>query len=101
MITQQELQADRDFAEKLDFKGVKFPVKIWGIHKIEKRLPSALVFLAMKIKKNNDSVYKKKQKNVDLLLIQEGKRHSVIIKDFNTFMYVHIFHQGKKHFCYY
>ena len=44
---------------------------------------------------------KKKQKNVDLLLIQEGKRHSVIIKDFNTFMYVHIFHQGKKHFCYY
>ena len=62
MITQQELQADRDFAEKLDFKGVKFPVKIRGIHKIEKRLPSALVFLALKIKKNNDSVYKKKTK---------------------------------------
>ena len=53
----------------------------------------------MKIKKNNDSMYKQKnKKNVDLLLIEEGKRHSVIIKDFNTFMYVHIFHHGKKTF---
>ena len=40
------------------------------------------------------------QKNVDLLLIgKEGKRHHVLIKDFNTFMYDHNIHRGRKHFC--
>ena len=40
------------------------------------------------------------EKYVHLLLIgEDGKRHSVIIKDFNTFMYDHTFHHGKKHFC--
>ena len=29
-------KADNDFAKKLDFKGIKFPVKIRNIHKIEK-----------------------------------------------------------------
>ena len=44
---------DKDFAKRLDFKDKKFPVKIRGIHKIkERRIPSALVFLVMKIRKN-------------------------------------------------
>ena len=37
----------------------------------------------------------------DLLLIEEGKRHYVLIKDFKTFMYDHTFHRGSKHFCRY
>ena len=45
-------KADKDFAKKLDFKDIKFPVKIGNIHKIEKRIPSGLVLLAMKTKKN-------------------------------------------------
>ena len=41
------------------------------------------------------------ENHVDLLLIgEEGKRHYVFIKDFNTFMYDHSLHCGKKHFCY-
>ena len=42
------------------------------------------------------------EKHVDLLLIGEkGKRHYVLVKDFNTFMYDHTLHGGTKHFCQY
>ena len=41
-------------------------------------------------------------KHVDLLLTGEGqKKHYVLIKDFNTFMYDHTLHHGRKHFCHY
>ena len=30
-------KANKDFAKRLDFKDMKFPVKIKGIHKIEKK----------------------------------------------------------------
>ena len=29
----------------------------------------------------------------------EGKRYYVLIKDFNTFMYGHNLHRGRKYFC--
>ena len=32
---------------------------------------------------------------------KEGKRHYVLIKDCNTFMYDHTLHRGRKHFCRY
>ena len=54
-------KADEDFAKKLDFKDIKFPVKVKDIHKIKETNPSPLVFLIMKIKKNMQSIY---QKNV-------------------------------------
>ena len=54
-------KADKDFAKRLDFKDIKFPVKIRDIHKIEKIIPSAIAFLVMKIRKNIQSMY---QKNV-------------------------------------
>ena len=42
------------------------------------------------------------EKHVDLLLIRKkDKKHYVLIKDFNTFMYDHTLHSGKKHFCRY
>ena len=40
--------------------------------------------------------------HVDLLLIgEEGKRHYVVIKGFNTFMYDHTLHRVRKYFCLY
>ena len=30
-------KTDKDFAKRLDFKGIKFPVKLRDIHKIEKK----------------------------------------------------------------
>ena len=32
---------------------------------------------------------------------EESKRHYVLIKDFNTFMYNHTLRHGRKHFCCY
>ena len=52
-------KADKDLARKLDFKDIKFPVKIRNIHKTEKRVLSPLVFLVMKITKNIQYMYKK------------------------------------------
>ena len=40
-------------------------------------------------------------KHVDLLLIDEGKKSYVLIKDFNTLMYDHTLHRGRNHFCCY
>ena len=58
----------------------------------------------MKIRKNVKFVYEKnvEEKHVDLSLIKEkGKRHYVLLKDFNTFMYNHTLHHEKRHFCRY
>ena len=45
-------KADKDFAKKFDFKDI--------ITKLKKRIPSALVFLVMEIKKNMQSMHQKK-----------------------------------------
>ena len=50
------------------------------------------------------SMYKKKlwKKPAALLLTgEEGKRHYVLIKDFNGFMNNHTLHRRGKHFCRY
>ena len=56
----------------------------------------------MKIRKKHPIYVSKKcceEKHVDLLLIEEkGKRHYVLINDFNTFMYNHTLHHRKKNF---
>ena len=80
-------KSDKDFAKILDFKDIKFPVKIRDIHNNNNNnnktsLRSALLFVAMKIK---HSVYVSKKcsedKCVDLLLIGEGKKkHYVLSK---------------------
>ena len=97
-------KVDQGFAEKLDFKDIKFPVKIRDINKIEKKKKKTKKKKKKKKKKSiSISVfgYENKEKHpiyvskycceethVDLLLIgEEGKRHYVVIKDFNTFMY--------------
>ena len=56
-------KAEKHFAKKLDFKDIRFPVRIRDIRKIKKKkkIPLTLVFLTMKIKKNIQSMY---QKNV-------------------------------------
>ena len=43
-----------------------------------------------------------KKKHVDLLLIGDGgKKYSVLINDFNRFMYDNSLHSRKKYFCRY
>ena len=57
--TRRITKADKYFAKGIDFKDKNFPVKIRDIHKIEKGIPSVLMFLATKIKKNIQSMYQK------------------------------------------
>ena len=98
-------KADKDFAKKLDFKDMKFPVKTRDIHKIEKKNSIDISVFGYKNKVKYLIYVSKKcceDKHVDLLLIGEGeKKHYVFIKDFNKFMYDHTLHHGKKYFCRY
>ena len=50
-------KADKYFAKRLDFKDIKFPVKIRDICKIAKKNCISISVLVMKIKKNNPSMY--------------------------------------------
>ena len=99
-------KADKDFAKRLDFKDIKFPVKIRDIHKIEKKKKNSIDISVFGYERNEKypiNVSKKccKEKHVDLLLIGEGERNTVLINDFNRFMYDHLLHRGRKHFCHY
>ena len=78
--------------------------KLETFTKLKKSIPSALEFLAMKIKKKIQSMYqnnvvKKLLNCCELLIGEKDKKHYVLIKDFNTFMYDHSLHRGRKHFC--
>ena len=58
------------FAKRLDFKDVKFPVKIRELTKLKKkkRILLALVLLVMKIRKNIQSMYQENVVKIDMLI---------------------------------
>ena len=63
---------------------MKFYFKIRDIHKLDKNVISALIFWVVKIKKN-----------VHLLMIEEeAKSLHVLIKDFSTLRFPHIYAQS-------
>ena len=80
-------KADKDFAKKLDFKDIKFPVKIRGIHKIEKKNSIGISVFSYE---NNVKypIYASKQcceeKHVDLLLIGEGEKNTMFLYYFHV-----------------
>ena len=77
----------------------KFPVKIKDIHKTEKNVISISVFDYKNKGKHLTYVLKNcfKEKNVELCLIRaEDKRHYLLSNNFNTFMYYHTLHRGRK-----
>ena len=52
--------ADKGSAKRLDFKGIKPPLKTRDIHKIEKKTPNGIsFFVVVKIGKNIQSMYQK------------------------------------------
>ena len=64
----QTKTAGKKFAKNLDFKDTKFPVRVRYIHKIEKRILSALGILVMKIKKNIESMYQRNAGKKNILI---------------------------------
>ena len=68
-------KSDKDFAKRLDFKDIKFPVKIRDIHKIEKKSSIGNSVFGYENKEKHPIYVSKKcckEKHVDLLL--RGKR---------------------------
>ena len=96
------------FFKILDFKDIKFQVKVRDLHKIEKEKKEfhwdfVICVFGYEIKEKRPICVSKDavNKNVDLFLIgKKGKRCYVLIKDFNTFMYDHTLYHGRKQFCY-
>ena len=94
-------KADKDFAKRLDFKDIKFPVKIIDIHKMKRKNSIDSSVFGYE-NKGKCPIYVSKEceeKHVDLLLIGEGKKkHYVLIKYFNRFMYDHSLYRGRNIF---
>ena len=53
-------KVDKLYGDILDFKDIKFSVKVRDVHKIERKIPLELVFLVIKIRKNIQSMRQKK-----------------------------------------
>ena len=73
-------KADKDFVKKLDFRDIKFSVKISDIHIIEKKKFIYIsVFGYENMEKHPIYVSKKcEEKHIDVLLLgEEGKRYCV------------------------
>ena len=92
-------KADKDFAKRLDFKDIKLLLKTRDIHKIGKKNFIGIGVFSYENKEKYPIYVSKqhcKEKHPDLLLIGEGeKRHHIIIKDFNRFLYDHLLHRGR------
>ena len=75
----------------------------YSIDKTSKRTLSALAFMFMNLRKIFTLCVRKYfQKTLWYIIIRKKRqKHYVLIKDFNTFMYDHTLHHGRKHFCRY
>ena len=70
-------KADKDFAKRLGFKDIKFPVKIRDIHKIEKKNSIGISVFGYENEVKYPIYVSKKcceDKHVDLLLIGEERK---------------------------
>ena len=95
-------KGDKQFIEELNYEGVEFPVSHKHYNKIEKQNGIRInVFGYYKGQPFPIHISKEKfEDQVNLLLITKNeKKHYVLIKDFNVFMYNQSKHKKKKHFC--
>ena len=97
---------DKELVKTLDYSGVTFPVTIkLDIKKIEKQNKVNIKVFGY----SDQNPYpiqissEKYEDHLELLLIEEEKsqpkKHFVLIKDFNQFMYNFPNHKTKKYFC--
>ena len=95
---------DRQYIKNLDYQGIKFPVTIKQINKIEKQNNIRINVFGYENKQPYPIYISKEtfEDQMNLLLITEDeKKHYVLIKDFNAFMYNQSKHKERKHFCMY
>ena len=97
-------KADKQYIDKLDYSNIDFPVSQKKYNKIEKQNNININVFGY-VENQPFPIYVSKEKfenQMNLLLITKGeKRHYVLIKDFNKFMYNQTEHKEIKHFCMY
>ena len=95
-------KSDKEYINKLDYSGIKFPVTIKQYNKIEKQNEININVFGYE-NKQPYPIFVSKEKYEDciniLLITEEKNKHYVLIKDFNNFMYNKTKHKERKHFC--
>ena len=92
---------DKQYVDKLNYNGITFPV---SYQKIEKQNSIKINVFGYEEKQPYPIHISKEafEDQMNLLLITEDeKKHYVLIKDFNKFMYSQSKHKERKHFCMY
>ena len=93
---------DKRFVGELNYEGIEFPVSQKQYNKIEKQNSIRINVFGYE-KGQPFPIHISKEKFEDqmnlLLITKDKKRHYVLIKSFNAFMYNQSKHKEKKHFC--
>ena len=95
-------KVDREMVKKLDYSDISFPVSQKDYNKVERKNGIRVNIFGYE-NKQPYPIYVSKERfkeELNLLLIEEdGNKHYVLIKDFNSFMVKHSKHKGRKNFC--
>ena len=74
-------KADKNFAKNLDFKSIKFPVKVRDIHKIENKNSVGISVFGYENKEKHPTYASKncfEEKHINLLLIEQKKERDTL-----------------------
>ena len=95
-------KSDKHYIKNLDYQGIKFPITIKQINKIEKKNSIRINVFGYE-QKQPYPIYISNEKYEDhmelLLITKDENKHYVLIKDFNKFMHQQTKHKERKHFC--
>ena len=95
---------DKKMINELNYEGVDFPTSQKHYNKVEKQNNIRINVFGYEDRQPYP-IHISKEKFEDqmnlLLITEDEKKHYVLIKDFNTFMYNQTKHRNKKHFCMY
>ena len=92
---------DKEMIEKLDYSGIEFPISKKDYNKIEKKNGIRVNVFGYENKQPFPIHISKEDFKMELnllLLDSDGKKHYVLIKDFNSFMFKQTEHKSKKNF---
>ena len=95
---------DKRLIGELNYEGIEFPISQKHYNKVEKQNSIRINIFSYE-KEQPFPIHISKEKfedQMNLLLITENeKKHYILMKDFNAFMYNQTKHKDKKHFCMY
>ena len=92
---------NRVVASQLNYRGIRFPVEISQVGRVEKQNEISINIFGYenKVFKLRSSSARYKEVMNLLLIERDGKSHYVLIKDFNRLMFNITKDRNKKHFC--